>query len=123
VLANSIYIITDGTKDLSRWLEITCHGDSHVTLQLSELCQPGRPSSLKSATCPLPLLRRVTDLGGTVQITTSGGYLLVWAEGNLFNMDFRGHDDAQHTRCALNRDEVSERLTVAEKSELGLVGR
>ena len=103
------YVLEQGEVDLSRWLQISGRQNGMCMLHLSELCQPGRLSSLGNVMCDRDSLRAAAE-GGTLQLTLRKGYVLIRRGESLLTVEFKSHDDATFTKVSLNPDDVLARL-------------
>jgi hypothetical protein len=107
---NFIYPVVNGVPDKSRWLEIGCSRGSYATFYFQELCHPGQISSLNRADCSLDAARALLDAGGTMQITTSQGYVCFRVSEDMVRLELKGLNDALSTKCSVLRKEVFDRL-------------
>ena len=111
-----IYVQESGLSDFSRWLAVSLRGEGTAVLHLSDLCHPGRQTSIGNATTDLTLLREVLD-SGALQLTTPRGYVLIGREGGHLAVEFKGHDDTGPTRVLVSVEDVRNRLDhLAEQS-------
>ncbi len=106
---NFIYVIEGGAHDYSRWLNISLRPRGMAMLHLSDLCHPGMLSNLSTAACDLSVLHASLS-AGAMQITLPNGYLLAKRNEDLFEVEFKGLDDANPCRVSLRVDEVEKRL-------------
>lgn len=104
-----IYVHSEGSHDLSRWLQISARRAGDVTLHLQDLCHPGRLSHLTSATCPLDFLQTSVN-NGPLQITMATGYVLLRRQGEFLQIEFRGLEDGSPTKIKVLLDEVKAKL-------------
>lgn len=104
-----IYVYTAGSEDPSRWLHLSLRRDGDCTLQLQDLCHPGKLSSLKSVACPLSYLQTALDRG-PLQITTGTGYLLFRRVEETLHLEFRGFDDVLPTKVTLRMEDIRRRV-------------
>ncbi len=109
-----IYVLLGEKKDLSRWLLLFRKPSGELVIHITDLCQPGRISSLEQCMCPLEYFSSVTN-GGAVQITTSTGYFLARPIDETLHIEFRGLDESAPNRVVVDLDEVRARLDLLRK--------
>jgi len=110
----NIFVYLNGEYDLSRWLTLSLRGSGICVVQLTDLCQPGRPSSLTSFTCPLAYLRSTVQKG-VYQTTTGLGYAQLRSVGKVVQLEFKGFEDASATKVDLLAEDLAARLLSLEE--------
>jgi hypothetical protein len=104
-----IYVIENGAPDYSRWLHITLRADRACMVHLSDLCHPGKLSSLTTIATDLDSLRSCGE-HGAMQITLPMGYCVMRRDDNLIQIEFRGHDDDAPCRVAVGAEAFLKRI-------------
>jgi len=113
VPTNKVYVWNGEGYDLTRWITIAYRGADSCILQLTDLCQPGKLSRFSSVNCAASYLR-TAFAHGTLQITLSGGHLLLHREADLTHLEFRGKDDLSPIKATFLAKDLIERLASSE---------
>ena len=113
-MSSPIYIHSGGEYDRARWLNLNRRPDGHLVFVLQDLCHPGLLSSLKQVTCPFDFVDLALK-SGTLQVTTSGGYMLIRSVGDHLSVEFRGSDDVRTHKVTVLREEVRARVAELAK--------
>ncbi|CAN5428842.1 hypothetical protein BH11ARM2_BH11ARM2_08690 [soil metagenome] len=100
-----------GSADLSRWLRAARRGEDCV-LYLTDLCIPGRLSSLRQVTLPLSAVTDALD-GGDAQINLGGAFVALKGQGESVRIEFRGEGDVYPTVAEVPTSELRSALSEA----------
>ena len=104
-----IYVLENGSPDLSRWLHMSLRPEGACMLHLSDLCHPGRLSALTNVPCELSALKDAVERGA-LQITLPKGYLLLRRDEDVVHLEFRSEEDAGTVRVTLSAADVQARV-------------
>jgi hypothetical protein len=118
--SNYIYVLEDNAYDYSRWLHITLRPENGCVLHLTDLCYPGRISSLGQVPCELLALRNAVDRGA-LQITLPRGYLLLRRDEEVVHIEFRSYDDEDACRVILRASDLQARVAALEEQSQTMV--
>lgn len=104
----TIYVLDGERPDLSRWLRASRKGND-ATLLLTDLCIPGRLSSLRQVILPADAVLDAAK-GGDTQMNLGGGYVVLNGDGTKVKIEFRGDGDAYATSAELPANELQDAL-------------
>ncbi|RYG49184.1 hypothetical protein EON79_02235 [bacterium] len=106
----TIYVLDGERADLSRWLRASRRGGEAV-LFLTDLCIPGRLSSLRQVVLPVDAVLDAAK-GGDTQMNLGGGYVVLNGneESGRLKIEFRGDGDTHATSAELRASELQDAL-------------